>query len=334
MKHPGVRVLVVGGAGYIGSHMVKALHRAGHEPTTLDNLSTGHRDAVKYGRFIHGDLLDAGALSRVLCEGRFDAVMHFAALANVGESVTDPRRYYTNNVVGTLHLLDAMLDAGVRRLVFSSTCATYGNPAEVPITEREPQSPINPYGRSKLVVEQCLGDYAAAHALDSVSLRYFNAAGADRDGELSERHDPEPHLIPRALGVAERTRQEDGAGEVLEIFGDDYPTPDGTCVRDYVHVEDLCAAHLLALERMLARSGLGAESYNLGTSHGASVNEIVAACSGVTGVEIPVRVAPRRPGDPPMLVASSDRARQVLGWTPAITDLREIIRTAWQARRP
>jgi UDP-glucose-4-epimerase GalE len=328
-------VLVVGGAGYIGSHMVKRLDRAGYRVVTLDNLSLGHRDAVIAGDFVHGDLLDRDGLARVFGKHRFDVVMHFAAWARVGESVVEPRKYYSNNVVGALHLLDAMLDAGVRRLIFSSTCATYGVPEEVPITESHPQHPINPYGATKLVIERALTDYAPAYGLKSVALRYFNAAGCDREGDLDERHEPETHLIPLVLREAARVAAGgDPAATALTVFGDDYPTPDGTCVRDYIHVEDLCDAHLLAAQRIAAdRSPEGSfEFFNLGNGNGASVLAVIEAARQVTGVDLRYKMAGRRPGDPPVLVGSCGKAAEVLGWKPKIPDIEEIVATAWRAR--
>ncbi|MFT3769000.1 MAG: UDP-glucose 4-epimerase GalE [Minicystis sp.] len=328
--------LVVGGAGYIGSHMVKRLDRAGWKVATLDNLSLGHRDAVLAGELIEGDLLDREKLGRVFAEHRFDLVMHFAASARVGESVSEPRKYYANNVVGALNLLDAMLDAGVKRLIFSSTCATYGVPEHVPITENHPQRPINPYGNTKLVIELALADYAPAYGLKSVALRYFNASGCDRDGDLDERHDPETHLIPLVLREALRVQ---GGGDreatTLTVFGDDYATADGTCVRDYIHVEDLCQAHLLAGERIVAdeRPEGVFEYYNLGNGNGASVLEVIAAARAVTGVDFLYKVAGRRAGDPPVLVGSSAKAAEVLGWKPAMPKIEDIVGTAWRALR-
>jgi UDP-glucose-4-epimerase GalE len=324
------RVVVVGGAGYIGSHMVKRLAGAGHHPVTLDNLSTGHRDAVTHGDFIHVDLLDKDRLSQALTDVAPDVVMHFAAFAYVGESVTNPRRYFTNNVVGTLNLLHSMLDAGVSRLVFSSTCATYGVPERSPIPEDARQEPINPYGRTKLMVEQVLREYVA-HGLRSIALRYFNAAGADSEGELRERHHPETHLIPLVLQEAARV----GAGgspedTTLTLFGDDYPTPDGTCVRDYIHVEDIASAHQLALERLL-QAPQGFEAFNLGTETGASVLQVIEAARRVTGADIRYKIVARRPGDPPELVGSFERARAVLGWTPNRSSLETILETAWRS---
>jgi len=324
-------VLVTGGAGYIGSHMVKALRGAGHRVVVIDNLSRGFADAVPEGLLVVADLLDAAALDRLFTEHSIDVVMHFAALAYVGESMQHPRLYYHNNVQGALNLIHAMLDHGVDKLVFSSTCATYGVPDEIPITEQAPQRPINPYGRSKLMIEQVLADYASACGLNSVSLRYFNAAGCDAEGELGERHDPETHLIPLVLQEAARVL--DGgepADTTLAVFGDDFDTPDGSCVRDYIHVEDLCAAHLAAMERLCDGEPLGAEAYNLGNGNGFSVFEVIDVCRRVTGAPIDYRVSPRRPGDPPALVGSAARAKEVLGWQPSFTALDQIIDTAWQ----
>jgi UDP-glucose-4-epimerase GalE len=328
-------VLVVGGAGYIGSHMVKRLARSGHAVTTLDNLSLGHRDAVVAGDFVHGDLLDEDGLARLFGRRRFDLVMHFAASAAVGESVQHPRAYYSNNVVGALNLLGAMLDAGVRRFIFSSTCATYGVPEEIPITESHPQRPINPYGNTKLVIERALADYGAAYGLSSVALRYFNAAGCDREGELDERHSHETHLIPLILREAARVEAGgDRDATTLTVFGDDYPTADGTCVRDYIHVDDLCGAHLLAAERLLRGGAVnGFDCFNLGNGAGSSVLQVIAAARAVTGVDFVYRVAGRRPGDPPVLVGSAAKAAEVLGWRPEIPHIAEIVETAWRAMK-
>jgi UDP-glucose 4-epimerase len=333
---PTPSILVVGGAGYIGSHMVKRLARAGCQVITLDNLSLGHRDAVRAGEFVHGDLLDRDGLTRIFDRHRVELVMHFAASAMVGESVVNPRKYYTNNVVGTLNLLNAMLDAGVQKLIFSSTCATYGVPEEIPLTEGHPQRPINPYGNTKLLIERALADYGTAYRLRSVALRYFNAAGCDREGDLDERHEPETHLIPLVLREALRVLA-GGAREAttLTVFGDDYPTADGTCVRDYIHVEDLCQAHLLAARRLLAGEGpeTGFEFFNLGNGNGASVLQVIAAARAVTGIDIEYRVAGRRAGDPPVLVGSSAKATTVLGYRPEIPGIEEIVATAWRARQ-
>jgi UDP-glucose 4-epimerase len=324
-SHPSV--LVVGGAGYIGSHMVKRLARAGYRVTTLDNLSVGHRDAVVAGDFVHADLLDRDGLGRVLHGAKIDLVMHFAASAAVAESVAHPRKYYTNNVVGALNLLNAMVDAGVDKIIFSSTCATYGLPERIPLTEDHPQRPVNPYGNTKLAIERALDDYGRAYGVAGVALRYFNAAGCDRDGELAERHDPETHLIPLVLREAARVRAGgDRAATGLTVFGDDYPTPDGTCVRDYVHVADLATAHLLALEAIKPGSH---QIYNLGNGDGYSNRQVIEAVRQVTGRPVPVKLAPRRPGDAAATVAASDKARRELGWRPARPNLRDIIADAW-----
>lgn len=330
------RILVVGGAGYIGSHMCLALSEAGYHVTVFDNLSRGHADAVGDAELVVGDIRDAEQLRACFSRG-FDLVMHFAAMAYVGESVTDPASYYSNNVGGSLVLLDAMRDAGVTKLVFSSTCATYGHPLERPIAETHPQNPVNPYGRSKNMVEQVLADYAEAYGLQSVSLRYFNAAGCDPGGRLGERHEPETHLIPLIMEQALRVR--DGADPgftTLQIHGNDFDTHDGTCVRDYVHVDDLCRAHLLAAERLLGNLVSGAEAFNLGNGRGYSVLEVIDAVARVTGVDIRYGVGPRRAGDPGWLVGSAERARIVLGWEPRIPDIDAIVATAWHwfARAP
>lgn len=324
-------VLVTGGAGYIGSHMVKALRRARYHVTVFDNLSRGYADAVHDADLIVGDLNEPVALHALFTNRRFDVVMHFAALAYVGESVSQPLCYYRNNVVGSMNLLAAMREAGVDRLVFSSTCATYGEPNELPITEAHSQRPLNPYGTGKLAVERILADCATAHGLQSIALRYFNAAGCDPDGELGERHDPETHLIPLVLQEALRVKSGgDPAATGLMIFGDNYPTPDGTCIRDYIHVTDLCAAHLLAAERLLAGRCGGFEAYNLGNGSGFSVLDVIAACRRVTGAEIRFMMVPRRPGDPARLVGCSAMARTVLKWTPRIVVIDEIVATAWK----
>lgn len=316
-----MNVLLTGGAGYVGSHAARLLKLAGHEPWVYDNLSFGHRGAVPAGRLIEGDLMDGARLAAAMREHKVDAVMHFAAFCFVGESVTEPAKYYQNNVVGTLSLLDAMRDAGVRKIVFSSTCATYGIPDVVPITEAEKQQPINPYGYTKLAIEFALADYARAYGMGYAALRYFNASGAAEDGSIGEDHTPETHLIPLVLQVALGQRE-----EVL-LFGDDYPTPDGTCIRDYIHVDDLGRAHIAALERL----GPGVEfKLNLGTGAGASVAEVVEACRKVTGHKIPTRTVERRPGDPPSLVADASLARQTLDWTPKFVGIDAIVKSAWQ----
>jgi UDP-glucose-4-epimerase GalE len=323
--------LVVGGAGYVGSHCAKHLLQAGHDVSVFDNLSRGHRDAVGRANFIQGDVLDGDALRGAFSAGRFDAVLHFAAFCYVGESVEQPEAYYRNNFVGTLNLLDAMRDANVRRLVFSSTCATYGNPVELPMRESHPQDPVNPYGATKLMAERALRDYAGAWALDSVALRYFNAAGCDPEGELGERHDPETHLIPLVLAEAKRVRAGgDPEATTLKVHGTDYPTKDGTCVRDYVHVTDLAAAHLAAAERIVESPGTGFRAYNLGTGRGHSVLETIRACEQVVGTPIRYRSGARRPGDPPELVADARLARAELDWAPRFDTMESIVATAWK----
>ncbi len=319
------RILVVGGAGYIGSHMVKMLAQSGHEPVTLDNFSTGYRDAVVAGRLIEGDLADRAFLDRTFAAGGFEGVMHFASFIQVGESVRDPGKYYRNNVFHTLNLLDAMVAHGVQAFIFSSTAAVFGEPRYVPIDEAHPQAPINPYGASKLMVERMLADYERAHGLRSVALRYCNAAGADPEGALGERHDPETHLIPLVLQAAA------GRRAAIQVFGTDYDTPDGTCIRDYIHVQDLCSAHLAALERLA--SGAPSAAYNLGNGQGFSVREVIAAAGRVTGLAIPVEYAARRAGDPARLVADARAARAALGWTPRYPDLDTIVEHAWHWER-
>ncbi len=316
-----MNILVVGGAGYVGSHAAKLLDRAGHQVWVLDNLSRGHRSAALAGRLIEGDVSNRVHTRQVLRDKRIDAVMHFAAYALVGESVTDPAIYYQNNVVAALELLEAMREANVKRFVFSSTTATYGEPTKIPIAEDTPQNPINPYGFTKLVIEHALADYAAAYGFGYAALRYFNAAGATPDGDLGEDHDPETHLIPIVLQVALGQRKQ------ITVFGNDYATPDGTCIRDYIHVDDLATAHLLALEKLTDGQGL---RLNLGTGHGYSVREVIDACRKVTGHAIPEVVGARRPGDPSKLVADSRLAQQTLGWKPRYTDIQEIVATAWQ----
>lgn len=324
-------ILVVGGAGYIGSHMCLTLLDAGYTVTVFDNLSRGHRDAVANVDLVVGDIRSDLDLRACFSRRPYDVVMHFAAMAYVGESVTEPASYYSNNVTGSLKLLDAMREANTSRLVFSSTCATYGDPLELPITEEHRQLPVNPYGRTKLMVEQVLADYARAYALESVSLRYFNAAGCDPEGRVGERHDPETHLIPLVLGQAMRVRDGMGPGETsLQVLGGDFPTRDGTCIRDYIHVSDLCRAHLLAAERLLGSQVAGAEAYNLGNGRGFSVLEVIEAARRVTGLDIRYRMAPRRPGDPAALVGCASKARSVLGWQPRIGELEEIVASAWR----
>jgi UDP-glucose 4-epimerase len=316
-----MRILVTGGAGYVGSHCLRHLIRAGHQPIVYDNLWQGHREAVPEGLLVVGDLNEQDKLTALLRERRIEAVMHFAALALVGESVQKPELYYRNNVVGSFHLLESMREAGVRKIVFSSTTATYGTPETMPIAETTLQQPINPYGFSKLAVERMLADYAAAHGFAFAALRYFNAAGAAPDGSIGEDHTPESHLIPIVLQVALGQRPS------VSIFGEGYPTPDGTCIRDYVHVEDLATAHLAALERLESGKGI---NVNLGTGRGYSVREVVDACRKITGHPIPAVIAPHRPGDPPELVADARLARSLLDWTPHYTTIEAIVKTAWR----
>lgn len=320
-----MRVLVTGGAGYIGSHACKELAAQGHEVTVFDNLSTGHRELVKWGAFEHGDILDLAALRRAMRQRRIEGVIHFAAKSQVGESVREPGFYIQNNVGGTLNILEAMRDEGVGHLVVSGTCAVYGQPDRVPIAESAPLAPMSPYGETKLFMEWMLADFGAAYGLTSTVLRYFNAAGCDAEGETGEWHEPESHLIPRALMAAA------GAAPELELFGDDYPTPDGTCIRDYIHVRDLARAHVAALTR-LAEGGASI-TLNLGTGSGFSVREIIRGVERVTGLPVPYRMAARRAGDPPSLVADAGRARAVLGWEPACSTLDEILGTAWAWQR-
>ncbi len=315
-------ILVVGGAGYIGSHMVKMLLGRGYGVTTLDNLSTGYRDAVLGGEFILGDLADRALLDKLFSDRNIDGVMHFASFIQVGESVQNPAKYYENNVVNTLNLLNAMVAHDVKRFIFSSSAAVYGEPVRMPIDEAHPKNPINPYGRSKWMVEQMLADYDRAYALKSVCLRYFNAAGADPEGQLGERHEPETHLIPLVLQAAS------GRRESVQVFGRDYDTPDGTCIRDYVHVTDLCEAHLLAMGRLL--KGGSSAAFNLGNGNGFSVQEMIDTACKVTDRDIPVNDAPRREGDPARLVADAALARRELGWSPRYDELKTIVRHAWQ----
>jgi UDP-arabinose 4-epimerase len=323
-------ILVTGGAGYVGSHACKALAAAGYRPIVYDNLSRGHAAAVRWGPLVEGDLSDRAGLAAALRRHRPAAVMHFAAFAFVGESVADPALYYANNIGGTLALLAAMHEAGVGRIVFSSTCAVYGAPAALPIRETAARAPLSPYGETKLAIERALHWYGRAYALRWAALRYFNAAGADPEGEIGEDHAPETHLIPLVL------RALLGSGPPIEIYGTDYPTPDGTAIRDYVHVADLADAHVRALGHLLA--GGGDAAVNLGTGRGHSVREVIAAAERVGGRPVPHREAARRPGDPPELVADASEARALLGWQPRHSDLDTMIRTAlaWEnrARRP
>ena len=313
-------ILIVGGAGYIGSHMNKILNQRGIETLVLDNLVYGHHEAVKWGKFVEGDLANVSLLDRIFIEYPIEAVMHFSAYAYVGESVEKPEKYYNNNVVNTLHLLDAMRRHDVKYFIFSSTCATYGEPEKMPIVEDMPQNPINPYGRTKLMVEKILEDYHRAYGLNYCALRYFNAAGADPACEIGELHDPETHLIPLVLDAAIGKRKS------ISVFGTDYPTLDGTCVRDYIHINDLADAHIRALEYI--RKNDCSEKFNLGNGCGYSVKEIIEMARKVTGKKIPVVYAERRPGDPPELIGSAEKAKRILGWEPKF-DLESIMQTAW-----
>ena len=319
-------ILIVGGAGYIGSHTAKFIAQSGAKPVVFDNLVYGHREAVQWGPFVEGDLADGALLARVLREQAVTAVIHFAAYAYVGESVTNPRKYFHNNVGNTLNLLDAMVDAGVRDIVFSSTCATYGEPIRVPIDEDHPQNPVNPYGESKLFVERILHWYSQAYALRYAALRYFNAAGADPDGQLGEDHAPETHLIPLAIETALGRRPS------LDVYGTDYPTADGTAVRDYIHVVDLADAHLRALTAL--QGGSGNLRLNLGTGKGHTVRQVITAVEKATGRPVATREVGRRAGDPPALVADARRASQLLGWSPRHPDLDTIVAHAvrWHQR--
>lgn len=318
-----MNVLVVGGAGYIGSHCVRQLLAAGHRPVVLDNLVYGHRAAIPPGVTFHqGNLGDEAFVGRVLRDEKIELVMHFAAYCYVGESVTQPLKYYFNNVVATLHLLNAMLEAGVKKFVFSSTCATFGVPASLPIHETMPQAPINPYGQTKLDIEHALKAFAAAHGLSFAAFRYFNAAGAAEDGAIGEDHAPETHLIPVAIDVATGKRPH------LELYGTDYPTPDGTCLRDYVHVDDLSRAHIAVFDRLAAPGGQ--YFYNLGTGKPTSNREVIRAVEKIVGKPVKVIERPRRPGDPPALYADSTKARRELAWTVKFPDIEAIVATAWK----
>ena len=322
MRNP---ILVTGGAGYIGTHVCKTLSKAGYIPITYDNLVYGHRSAVKWGPLEEGDISDRQRLESVIDKYKPMAVMHFAAYAYVGESVDNPSKYYHNNVAGSLTLLETMRQCGIDKIIFSSTCATYGMPEQIPITEDHPQNPINPYGRSKLMIEWMLEDFAHAYGLKYVSLRYFNAAGADPDAEIGENHDPETHLIPLVLDVAS------GRRDHLHIYGTDYDTPDGTCIRDYIHVTDLADAHLLALGYLMA--GGRSDVFNLGNGNGFSVRKVIEAAMKITGRNITLRESNRRPGDPPVLIGNSDRMTNCLGWQPKYCSLEEIIATAWARKQ-
>lgn len=313
-------ILVTGGAGFIGSHACKALRAAGYNPVTIDNLTTGHADAVRFGPLVQGDVRDTGLVAATLRDHQIAAVMHFAASAYVGESVREPARYYDNNVRGMIGLMLGCAEAGVDRIVFSSSCATYGVPDSLPIRETSPQNPINPYGQTKLICEHILRDISASSGLRYAALRYFNACGADPEGELGERHSPETHLLPLALAAAY------GTAPPLQVFGTDYPTPDGTCIRDYIHVADLARAHVLAMDALMA--GQGTMALNLGTGQGRSIREVLAAVKAVTGRDVPVLWGARRPGDPPALVADPTAARETLGFVAEKSDLETILTDA------
>jgi UDP-glucose-4-epimerase GalE len=315
------RILITGGAGYIGSHAAKGLARTGFEPVTLDDLSSGHRWAVQWGPLIEGDIADEQLVRDVILRYKIEAVMHFAAFASVAESMDQPRKYFQNNVRSTITLLDALLDCGVKHFVFSSSCATYGIPQHVPIAESHPQNPVNPYGESKLMIEKVLRRYTAAYGLKSVALRYFNAAGADPNGDLGEDHDPETHLLPRVILAALEN-------EPVSVYGTDYPTSDGTAVRDYLHVSDIAEAHVLALKYLL--DGNDSAEFNLGTGRGHSVLNVVRTVGRVCGREVAIRESKRRAGDPPELVADPSKARRTLNWIPRFSDLSEIVSTAWK----
>lgn len=315
-------ILVCGGAGYIGSHINKLLSENGYETVVFDSLVYGHREAVKWGTFIQGDLKNLDDIEAVFQKYPIEAVFHFAAFAYVGESVQEPEKYYYNNVVNTLNLLHAMKKYGCKKIIFSSTCATYGEPEKIPITEDMPQNPINPYGFTKLSVERIFKDYQKAYGLQFVVLRYFNAAGADPDAEIGEDHNPETHIIPLVLDAAAGKKPD------IKVFGTDYPTSDGSCVRDYIHVTDLAQAHLLALKYL--KKGGESDFFNLGNKKGSSVLEIIDAVKRVTGKDFKVTLAPRRPGDPAILVGSSEKARKVLGWEPQFADIDTIVSHAWK----
>lgn len=318
-------ILIVGGAGYIGSYMCKLLAGRGYRPVVLDNLSRGHMSAVRWGPLIEGDLANEALLEKVFGDYQPSAVMHFAALIEVGESVQRPGRYYANNVAATLNLLRAMVRADIRNFIFSSTCAIYGEPQRLPLDEAHAQFPVSPYGRGKLMVEQILEDFSHAYGLQAICMRYFNAAGADPDGEIGEDHRPESHLIPLVLQVAL------GQRDCIHIFGDDYPTEDGTCIRDYIHIHDLAEAHLLALQRLM--DGKGGGAYNLGNGTGYSVRQLIETARKVTGRPISETIADRRPGDAAILVGSSEKALKELGWKPRYADLNQIVETAWRWHR-
>jgi len=325
MNHSKKSILVTGGAGYIGAHACKALAADGYKPIAYDNFAYGHRQAVKWGPLEEGDIGDCSRLETVIRKYDPIAVMHFAAYAYVGESVEDPAKYYRNNVAGTLTLLETMKNCGIDKIIFSSTCATYGMPEQIPISEDHPQNPINPYGRSKLMIEWILQDFAKAYGLNFVSLRYFNAAGADPDAEIGEDHEPETHLIPLVLDAASGRRKR------IEIYGTDYDTRDGTCVRDYIHVSDLADAHVLALAYL--NDGGQSDVFNLGNGNGFSVREVIATAMQIAGRNIPWLESDRRPGDPSVLIGSTDKNRNTLEWSPVYNSLDAIIGTAWRWHR-
>jgi UDP-glucose-4-epimerase GalE len=320
MSSDAQHILVTGGAGYIGSHTARALARRGWIPVAFDSLARGHRWAVRWGPLVHADIGDRAALAETIRSYRISAIIHFAAFAYVGESMQHPDLYYNNNVAGSLTLLDVAIETGIRHIVFSSSCTTYGIPACLPITEATPQSPINPYGETKIIVERALRWYSQACGFSWAALRYFNAAGADPNGEIGEVHSPETHLIPLVLESAL-------GGRPVNVFGDDYPTPDGTCIRDYIHVSDLAEAHVRALDYLMR--GGPSLAMNLGTGEGHSVRQVIAAAESVTGRKIPFQLAPRRPGDPPVLVADPSLANSTLGWYPEYSSLDTIVHTAW-----
>jgi UDP-glucose-4-epimerase GalE len=320
-----MNILVTGGAGYIGAHCCQELAGRGFQPVVYDNLVTGHRQFVRWGGFFQGDINDRGRLDECLTGASIEAVLHFAAFIEVGESVADPSKYYANNLAGSLQLIQALARHGIRHLVFSSSAAVYGDPQYVPIDEDHPTHPVNPYGWSKRMVETMLADFERAYGLRWVALRYFNAAGADVAADIGEWHSPESHLIPRILDTALDGRRP------MEVYGGDYPTPDGSCIRDYIHVTDLARAHVLALEHLLAGASSGA--FNLGQGKGYSVMEVIRQAASVTGKKLPVQLGPRRPGDTPVLIASNQKALQQLGWSPQFSSLENIIASAWRWHR-
>ncbi len=315
-------ILICGGAGYIGSHINKELNALGYETVVFDNLSYGHIEAVKWGRFVKGDLENRAEIEAVFTEYDIEAVFHFAAFAYVGESVKEPEKYYYNNISNTLNLLSVMRRYDCKKIIFSSTCATYGEPKKIPITEQEVQNPINPYGKTKLYVENILKDYDVAYGLKFIALRYFNAAGADPEGEIGESHEPETHIIPLVLDAAS------GKRDCIKIYGNNYDTRDGSCIRDYIHVSDLAQAHILALKKL--EKGSDSDFYNLGNENGTSVFEIVRAAEEVTKKKISVSIVEKRPGDPAVLIGCADKARKELGWLPKFGDIETIIRHAWE----